>query len=79
MALYKALMYIGHTQDVSFDKMHGAGATAPLSGIYRCMGCGREVVSEAGKMLPLRDHHEHAPQQGNIVWRLVVWADDRPK
>jgi hypothetical protein len=76
MALYKYAAYLTQNQDGAFDQSYPPGAHTPLSGIYRCMGCGREVVSEHAKPLPSQNHHGHLPIQG---WRMVVWADHNPK
>jgi DNA-directed RNA polymerase subunit RPC12/RpoP len=51
----------------------------PHSGIYRCMGCGREVVAEESRKLPPQNHHEHSSAQGKIRWRMIVYADHKPK
>jgi hypothetical protein len=79
MALYKYNQYLTQSQHESFDQIHNPGAATPFSGIYRCEGCGREVVSESGKPLPPQNHHQHALAQGAIRWRLTVYADHEPK
>jgi hypothetical protein len=79
MAIYKHIQHLSHSNEDEFDKEHGPGSTTPLSGIYRCMGCGREVVSEEGKPFPPQNHHQHSFQQGSIRWKLIVFADHRPK
>lgn len=79
MALYKYPNYLRQTQDAEFDTIHKPGHQTPFSGIYRCMGCHREVVSEENKPLPPQNHHAHTVAQGSIRWRLVVYADHRPK
>ncbi|HEV2301367.1 MAG TPA: hypothetical protein VGR91_07335 [Stellaceae bacterium] len=79
MALYKYSTYLGQADDAVFDSSHKPGETPPRSGIYRCMGCGREAVAEENKELPPQNHHQHGPSQGTIRWRLIVYADHRPK
>ena len=79
MALYKHTGYIVQSEDESFDGEHRPGTLAPRMGIYRCSGCGREIVSAQGKPLPPADHHEHSGRQGAIRWTLIVYADHRPK
>jgi hypothetical protein len=79
MALYKHSAYLTSSQDAVFDKDKTPGSTAPNSGVYRCLGCGREVVSTEAHPLPPQNHHQHTQAQGNIRWRLIVYADHRPK
>ena len=74
MALYKFLNFIEHTQDANFDVFYPPEGTAPRSGIYRCRGCGREILSEELKPLPPKTHHRHVAAQGKIWWQLVVCA-----
>lgn len=79
MALYKHSGFLAPHQHPDFDKEFHPGAEAPHSGIYRCMGCGREVTSEEGNPLPPQNHHQHTSSQGAIRWRMVVYADHTPK
>jgi len=74
MALYKYSAYLAVSQHGAFDTIHVPGARTPLSGIYRCEGCGHEVASNAGNPLPPQNHHQHTFQQGSIRWRLVVFS-----
>ena len=62
-----------------FDQEHQPGVKAPFAGIYRCMGCHREIAIAFGHTLPPQDHHSHTAQQGAIRWRLVAFADHDPK
>lgn len=79
MALYKYDQYLANHSDQIFDVINPPGAAAPRSGIYRCMGCGREVASTEGHPLPPQNHHTHTANQGAIRWRLTVYADHKPK
>jgi hypothetical protein len=79
MAIYKSDSYLQKSEDAAFDADHKPGGNTPNSGIYRCMGCGREVVSEGAKPLPPQNHHQHTTQQGSIRWRMIVYADHQPK
>jgi len=74
MALYKNSSYITLSSDTAFDAIHKPGASTPHSGVYRCAGCGYEVVSESGKTLPPQNHHTHTTGQGSITWQMVVYA-----
>ena len=42
------------------------------AGIYRCLGCGREVCSNKGDPFPPQNHHQHSTAQGKIRWKLNV-------
>jgi hypothetical protein len=79
VALYKYAQYVTDSNDNVFDGEHRPGSLALLSGIYRCLGCGRECVSTQAHPLPSQNHHEHSAAQGAIRWRLAVYADHRPK
>jgi hypothetical protein len=57
-----------------FDEMLTPGPKAPVSGVYCCEGCHREVTPNGGDPLPPQNHHQHDAQKGEIRWRLIVWA-----
>ncbi len=44
----------------------------PVSGIYRCVGCDREITSNDGDPFPPQNHHQHTTAQGEIRWKLNV-------
>jgi hypothetical protein len=79
MALYKHVQYLTQTNDAAFDLDHKPGQLAPFSAIYRCMGCQKEVASNQHQPLPPQNDHQHTPQQGAIRWRMIVYADHKPK
>ncbi len=58
----------------AYDVIWNPGSQPINSGIYRCVGCGREVVGEKERTLPPQNHHQHTPVQGLIRWLLVVFA-----
>lgn len=66
MALYKNGNYLTESNDKAFDAEHKPGQIPPHSGIYRCMGCGREIVAEEAKIFPPQNHHQHTQLQGHI-------------
>jgi hypothetical protein len=78
MAFYKEKQYIEPSPSSYFDEDFSPGIETPHAGIYRCMGCGREVGVAERHKLPPQNHHQHTTQQGAIRWRLVVYADPRP-
>jgi hypothetical protein len=79
MALYKYQQYLEKSESESFDKIYSPGSAVPLSGIYRCQGCDREIASNEGDPFPPQNHHQHSTSQGDIRWRLAVYADHKPK
>ena len=52
------------------------GDKVPVSGIYRCVNCQREIAANAKDPLPPQNHHQH--QTGKIVWQLIIRADTDP-
>ncbi len=78
MALYKRASDVAQNQDNAFDKEFKPGSAPDHSGIYRCKGCGREVVGEQARTLPSQNHHQHTQSQGAVIWRLVVYAQHEP-
>jgi hypothetical protein len=79
MATYKVASYLQQSDHAAFDQDNGPGVTAPYAGIYRCMGCHREIGIAHGHVLPPQSHHQHTATQGHIRWRLIVYADHNPK
>jgi len=73
MALYKDNRFLTETNDPSaFEKEYRVGLAPDHSGIFRCVGCGREVVAEKRRKIPTQNDHQHLPSQGPIVWRMIV-------
>jgi hypothetical protein len=78
MALYKRATEVNPSTDAAFDTHHHPGGVVPHSGVYRCLGCGREIASNAGTTFPPQNHHQHTTNLGSIVWRLGVYAQGNP-
>jgi hypothetical protein len=36
-------------------------------------------VAEQSRQFPPQNHHQHNGSQGQIRWRLIVYADHEPK
>jgi hypothetical protein len=79
MSIYKYNGFLKRSDEAVFDDAYPLGAATPHSGIYRCEECGREIVSEQDKPFPPQNHHQHNAAQGDIQWRLIVYADHEPK
>ena len=78
MAWYKYDQYLKKSVGDAYDQDLSPGIAAPHAGIYRCMGCGRELGIAQSHMLPPQNHHQHTAAEGTIRWRLIVYADHRP-
>jgi len=51
---------------------YGPSAEVPVSGIYQCMGCKREITCNEPDRFPPQNHHQHSSSQGGIRWHLIV-------
>jgi hypothetical protein len=79
VATYQEAAFLAHVVNAAFDQDHPPGVAAPWAGIYRCMGCHKEIGIAHGHVLPPQTDHQHTPQQGPIRWWLIVYADHNPK
>jgi len=52
--------------------LYEIGDTVPVSGIYRCQGCGDEITSNAGQPFPPQNRHQHADTSVEVLWQLIV-------
>jgi hypothetical protein len=72
MAHYKYAQFLQQENGAEYDNILDVGKPTPLSGVYRCEGCGKSVTSIKDKPLPPQNHHQHTFGEGPIRWRLVV-------
>jgi len=72
MAVYKYAQYLVQSHHSAFDTIVQPGQKSPYAGIYRCEGCGENIVSPHGQTMPTQHHFEHTRAQGGILWRLIV-------
>jgi hypothetical protein len=72
MAVYNQAANLRFGNGPAFDYVYGPSQTVPLSGIYRCDGCGREIAANKGDPLPPQNHHQHPPLAGPVRWRPLV-------
>jgi hypothetical protein len=79
MAIYKRSTEVKLGSGQAFETEDSPGSNVENSGIYRCLGCGREIASNAGTPFPPQNHHQHGPSQGSIRWRLSVYAEGNAK
>ena len=59
MAGYKYPQFLQKNEHAEFDTDYSPGSSAPNAGIYRCVGCGREIGIAQGHTLPPQGHHTH--------------------
>lgn len=69
-------------RDVVADKVwwtttYRPGDTVPVSGIYRCIVCGREDACNENDPFPPQNHTQH-PQGRGVEWQLNVRAEQTP-
>ena len=79
MALYKNPKVVIQNSDKAFDEIWEPGQTPGHPGIYRCLGCGKEITSNKDNTLPPQNHHQHTATQGKIRWQMVVYAQTDPQ
>jgi hypothetical protein len=72
MAFYKYPQFLTQEQGAEFDSVHYPNNPVPMSGIYRCEGCGLSATFVKDKNIPPQNHHQHSLGQGLVRWRLVV-------
>ncbi|WP_074632894.1 MULTISPECIES: hypothetical protein [Nitrosospira] len=76
MAHYQNASFLIQSQHIKFDKKYPPGTTVPDAGIYRCTGCGHEIVIANGQALPMQNQHQHAFEFGMVCWELIVCPVD---
>lgn len=65
----------GDPTQAHWKDVYGPGERVPVSGIYRCPGCRREVAANQRDPFPPQNHHQHKANEGDIRWRLNVRAN----
>ena len=48
------------------------GTKVPVSGIYKCTGCKKEVTCNKNDPFPTQNHHQHPDTSVKIEWELIV-------
>lgn len=74
MAWYKSSEHlVQSTTGVDhWKKTYGPGDDVPVSGIYICLGCTREITSNSPDKFPPQNRHQHEFTDGEIEWKLIV-------
>jgi hypothetical protein len=74
MAAYKNADFFTQQTGPAFDFLHKPGMPVPVSGIYKCSGCGDEIACNKGDPFPPQNHHQHRDPRMFIRWRLIAAA-----
>lgn len=82
MALYApdTQKYLGQTNQPTnkhWTTIYGIGNEVPVSGIYRCYGCGDEITSNKGDVFPPQNKTQHECQNKPVQWELVVMTQTK--
>ena len=78
MAMVKDRSQLWQSTCDAFDDEQMPRTAALWTGIYACRECNLEIASNEGDLLPPPNHHHHASAAA-IRWKLIVYADQRPK
>lgn len=57
--------------------VYGIGTKVPVSGIYRCTGCGDEITSNKDDPFPPQNDNQHECNGKEIMWELVVMTQTK--
>lgn len=81
MAWYKkaANLTLSKSNGSHWTDEYSPGEMVPYSGIYRCIGCKKEVTSNADEPFPPQNHHQHTVSEGPIRWKLIVRTNTEGK
>jgi len=71
------LIRTGKPDNAWWTSCYGPGKDVPVSGIYKCRHCKREVTCNNGDKFPPQNHHQHPTALGEISWRLIVRTNTR--
>jgi hypothetical protein len=77
VAQYKYREALMQTSNAAFDTRHAPGTSVQNTGLYRCTGCGDEMVFSKGQKLPALSQHQHEPGQRKVEWQMLVFAEKR--
>jgi hypothetical protein len=66
------LMKTSSTNNEWWTHYYKPGGKVPVSGIYKCRHCKKEVTCNKPDPFPPQDHHQHPAGVGAIEWELIV-------
>ncbi|MCE2009028.1 MULTISPECIES: protein L [Enterobacter] len=59
-----------------WTSQYNPGDTVPVSGIYRCTVCGKEVTSNKDDPFPPQNHHQHSSHHETDTENCPLCADE---
>ncbi|HCN45044.1 MAG TPA: protein L [Pseudomonas sp.] len=62
-------------EDEHWRRLYGIGSEVPVSGIYRCRGCGHEITSNKTDQFPPQNKKQHTCDDEEVLWELIVMTD----
>lgn len=74
-----SVLHKGTPTNTHWTSTYGPGDSVPVSGIYKCAGCKKEVTCNEPDRFPPQNHHQHSQAQGAIRWRLIVRTNTEGK
>ncbi|MCO8166829.1 protein L [Pseudomonas sp. 21LCFQ02] len=60
-----------------WNTLYEIGDKVPVSGIYRCQGCGHEITSNARDPFPPQNKHQHSDGAVEVLWQLIVMTQTK--
>lgn len=61
--------------DGHWNTLYSISSEVPVSGIYRCHGCGHEITSNKSDQFPPQNKKQHTCHDEQILWELIVMTD----
>lgn len=58
-----------------WKNVYGPGDLVPISGLYKCLGCKKEITSNKDDPFPPQNKHQHTQLQGLVRWKLIIRTD----
>jgi hypothetical protein len=58
-----------------WKSIYGPGDSVPVSGLYKCLGCKKEITSNKDDPFPPQNKHQHTQSQGSVRWKLIIRTD----
>lgn len=55
-----------------WSERYSPGNTVPVSGIYICTGCEREIAANKDDPFPPQNTKQHPAKHGQIEWELLA-------
>lgn len=70
-----SILNAGNDEDACWNNTYRPGEEVPVSGIYRCQGCNREIAANMDNGFPPQNYHQHHTKYGPVLWKLNIKAE----